>query len=130
MNVEEVQAGDLSILELLFAFFRRHVDSFLAYVTRLSSMDSVQTFLNAAVGIALKSVLKSFNEEGIVRGLRVIESIVEIRNNDILACLSGTYAYIMPSLLDLVFTVYFSSCQMSMAKILIFIAQFAPNEFR
>lgn len=73
---------------------------------------------------------KRFINLGIVRGLRVIEVVTDIRNEDVLGCLQGTQVHIIPALLDLVFSVYFSCAQMSIAKILFFFAHFSPEEFK
>ncbi|KAI6177113.1 hypothetical protein M3Y97_00871800 [Aphelenchoides bicaudatus] len=130
MSSQEVEAGDQSALELLFVFFRRHTDPFLAYLSKMSSMSSTQNFITASIGIALKSVTRSFADEGIVRGLRVIEVIMEIRNDAVLSCLNGTHVHVVPAVLDLIFSIYFSCAQMSIAKILLFYAHLSPNEFK
>jgi hypothetical protein len=130
MSTKDVQAGDQATLELVFIFFRRHIELFLKYVSKLSSFFSVKNFIHASIGISLKSITQSFTDESIVRGLRVIEGIVDIRNDDVLACLNETNTHIIPAVLDLIFSVYFSCTQMSIAKILFFFAHYSPDDLR
>jgi hypothetical protein len=125
-----MQDGDHATLELLFVFFRRHTEAFLTYIRRLCSLEPVQNVINASIGISLKSITQSFFDEGIIRGLRVIEVIIDVKNEDVLACVRDANSHIIPAVLDLVFSVYFSASQMSIAKILFFYAHYCPDEFK
>lgn len=130
MSTKEIQPGDQATLELLFIFFRRHTDLFLKYISKLCSFESVKNFIHASIGISLKNITQSFADESIVRGLRVIEVIIDIRNEDVLACFRDATDHIIPAILDLIFSVYFSCSQMSIAKILFFFAHYSPDSFK
>lgn len=130
MSTKEVQIGDQAALELLFVFLRRSIDRFLSYISRLCSISPIQNFITASIGIALKNITMSFADEGIVRGLRVIEALTEIRNNVVIECLKDTHVHVVPALLDLIFSLYFSCSQMSIAKVLLFYAHLSPDGFK
>ncbi|KAI6241028.1 hypothetical protein M3Y99_00414000 [Aphelenchoides fujianensis] len=112
-----------------YVLLNRHHETLNAFIATKSSNDPACTFVNSAAGLALKTIHRSQSEDGIARGLRVLEKLSTSPNPAITNNLREVAPHVINAIFDLVRSFHFNSVQNSTAVILHRLYGFYPEIF-
>ncbi|CAD5217743.1 unnamed protein product [Bursaphelenchus okinawaensis] len=121
--------AEVSALELFWFLLKKKYALFEKYVESRSSESQLKNFLRAQIGLSLKTFLYSYSDEAIGKGLRVLQLYVALPEN-VKALMPEGYCAMIKPIFNLVFSTFFSCGQTSIAQLLVFLAEKAPDNFR